>query len=79
MDEWLGVFTNVLELKKAYDDVKTNPSPEWEKFLKPAIYEFPENALIKDFVSDKRIRSVSADELNEMVKEFISKENAHET
>ncbi len=69
MDEWLGIFTDITELKKAYVEATENPHPDWLKSLKVEIYEFPQNALIKDSLFDSRIRSVSADELNEMVRE----------
>lgn len=44
-DEWKGIFTDMKELKCAYDELLAGKGTAYESYLNPYICEFPINQM----------------------------------
>ena len=62
-DEFQGIYTDILELKTAYDTLLQGKGKDYDSYLSPVIYEFKANSI------DRREHTISIEELNAMVEE----------
>lgn len=64
-DEFQGIYTDIIELKAAYDALLQGKGKDYDSYLSPVIYEFNLNEI------DRREHTISAEELTAMVEKKI--------
>lgn len=69
-DEFIGIYTDIQKLKKAYDQLEQSRGTAYESHLKSKIYEFHLNEM------DNVEHNISADELNRLAEEEYLKREA---